>query len=161
MSSACKALLVFNLVRFPGQDRLLAYPTRDLFYLLIRYKFSLAYLNFNSLQEEIKKDLNFYAVQIKIHPRRLKKAMNFNYDIGLMKLDRPVLLGPDIAPICMDGFLPQFKPTTDAAYISGFGLTIFKRLKKTKKPECSTNEFLPRPFHTCEVRLFSQIHDCS
>ena len=105
------------------------------------------------MQDEIKKDLNFYAVQIKIYPRRLEKAINFNFDIGLMKLDRTVLLGPDMAPICMEGFLPQFKPTTDAAYISGFGLTIFKRLKKTKKPECSTNEFLPRPFHTCEVKF--------
>ena len=99
-------------------------------------------------------DLNFYAVQIKIYPERLKKAINFNYDIGLMKLDRPVLLGPTMAPICMEGFLPQLNPTTDEAYISGFGLTIFKRLKENKKPECSTNEFLPQPYHTCEVKPF-------
>ena len=105
------------------------------------------------LQSEIEHDLNFNGVQIKVYPRRLEKDENYNFDIGLVKLDRSVVFSSDMAPICLTGFLPEYGPTSNAVYISGFGLTLYKRLKKTKKPECSTNEFLPRPYHTCKVQL--------
>ena len=92
-------------------------------------------------------------MKIIVYPRRLEKDENYNFDIGLVKLDRSVLFSPDMGPICLDGFLPKYKPKNDAVYISGFGLTLYKRSKTSKKPECSTNQFLPRPYHTCKVKL--------
>ena len=60
----------------------------------------------------------------------MEKEENYNFDIGLVKLDRAVMFSPDMAPICLDGFLPEYKPTDDAVFISGFGLTLYKRSKK-------------------------------
>ena len=104
-------------------------------------------------QNEVKNDLNYYAIQIQVYHRRLEKDENFNFDIGLVKLDRYVMFTPDVSPICMDGFLKDFWPNSTSAYISGFGLTIYKKETNDKDPECSTNEFLPRPYHTCKVNI--------
>jgi hypothetical protein len=41
-------------------------------------------------------------VAIKVHPRRLEPGRtSLNYDIGLIKLDRTVIFGPDLSPICL------------------------------------------------------------
>ena len=41
-------------------------------------------------------------VMIKVHPQRLlNDRKSFNFDIGLIKLDRKVFFGPDIGPICL------------------------------------------------------------
>ena len=40
-------------------------------------------------------------VDIKVHPRRIAAESSPNYDIGLIKLDRSVIFGPDLMPICI------------------------------------------------------------
>ena len=86
-----------------------------------------------------------------MHQKRLENDENFNFDIGLIKLDRYVHFASDVAPICLDGFLDTYKKQSDSVFLSGFGLTIYRKSKKSRKPECSTNKFLPRPYHTCKV----------
>ena len=113
---------------------------------------AVSYLWRDSLQEEIKDNFHYQAKKIIVYPKRLSDKENHNFDIGLLKLDRYVQFSLDVSPICMDGFLSDFKPTDDAVYISGFGITLYKKGKKSSLPECSTNEFLPRPYHTCKVK---------
>ena len=36
----------------------------------------------------------------------------------------------------------------NAVFISGFGVTFYKQNMSATVPECSTNHFLPRPFHS-------------
>ena len=103
-------------------------------------------------KEEIRENKNHFAKKIIVYPERLEKDENFNFDIGLVKLDRYVKFTADIAPICIEGMISGFKPKSDAVFISGFGMTLYKKGKKAEMPECSTNQFLPRPFHTCKVR---------
>ena len=41
-------------------------------------------------------------VMIKVHPQRvMNDRKSFNFDIGLIKLDRKVFFGPDLSPICL------------------------------------------------------------
>ena len=41
-------------------------------------------------------------VTIKVHPQRvMNDRKSFNFDIGLIKLDRKVFFGPDLSPICL------------------------------------------------------------
>ena len=81
-----------------------------------------------------------------------------NYDIALLQLDREVLIGSDMSPVCLDQSLtkvgqehePDENPTV---YISGFGITFYRNNRTAKVPECSTNHFLPRPYHSKNISL--------
>ena len=115
-------------------------------------------------KQEKKAHLSYEAVRIIIPTEKLKIQTKHNYDIALVELDREVHLSTEMGPICLDaGPLsnpsnPLDTPTllgslahqkANAAYISGFGITFYRnKAIKDKVPECSTNQFLPRPFHS-------------
>ena len=108
-------------------------------------------------QEEIKHHSNYLGVKIIVPGKRLENNEKHNYDIGLIQLDRPVIIGHDMSPICLDK-----TPTLDgnvgheAVYISGFGITFYRENRSSTLPECSTNHFLPRPFHSQYYANFQQ-----
>lgn len=134
--------------------------------------------SFRQIRSDLKRQ-----VTIKIHPQRLSdNRKSFNFDIGLVKLDRKVFFGPDLSPICLKVFflmkflvtellrgslpLPPWSSSQEkcsspvmASPCTGdhraYDLyTIEPRKKGSKgkeKPQCSTNQFLPRPFHACKV----------
>ena len=86
------------------------------------------------------------------------KSLDLSVTFGnhLVRLDRYVKFTSAIAPICIDGLIPGYKPRNNAVFISGFGMTLYKKIGKANNmPECSTNSFLPRPYHTCKVRLWT------
>lgn len=109
---------------------------------------------------EIKQHLNYVGVKAIIPEEKLSLAGNHNYDIALLKLDRDVVFGLDMSPICLDSkshgrALDDGSPLTsthnqeqNAVFISGFGITHYKKERSSNHPECSTNHFLPRPFHS-------------
>jgi len=53
----------------------------------------------------------------------------------------------DVSPLCLPGSLKFRDVSHKTAYISGFGRNHYAIAGK--KAQCSTNLFLPRPFHTC------------
>ena len=67
-------------------------------------------------------------IQIKLHPHRLDEGTSFNYDIGLIQLDRAVIFGADLSPICLtDLFQAEMEPhPSKDVFISGFGLTLYR-----------------------------------
>ena len=109
---------------------------------------------------EIKQHLNYVGIKAIIPEEKLSLAGKHNYDIALLKLDRDVVFGLDMSPICLDSkshgrALDDGSPLTsthnqeqNAVFISGFGITHYKKKKSSTHPECSTNHFLPRPFHS-------------
>ena len=109
---------------------------------------------------EIKQHLNYVGVMAIVPEEKLSLAGKHNYDIALLKLDRDVVFGLDMSPICLDSAslgqaMDDGSPLTsthnqdqNAVFISGFGITHYKKKKSAKHPECSTNHFLPRPFHS-------------
>lgn len=42
-----------------------------------------------------------FQLTIKLHPNWYLHEFSFNYDIGLIKLERRVIFGPDLSPICL------------------------------------------------------------
>ena len=94
-------------------------------------------------------DMHYLGEEFIIHPDRLNTKDSQNYDIGLLKLDRKVNFNMEMSPICL-GKPHQVKrnrrnhTNTDKVFISGFGLTLYKKQKTNDDPECSTNKFLPR-----------------
>ena len=112
------------------------------------------------MQEEIEHHFHYNGVKIIVYPNRFTKEGTYNYDIGLVKLDRSVVFATDVLPICLDGLVPGLnipKKNYDKVFISGFGLTLYRKAGQLEKPECSTNQFLPRPFHTCKVHFLKSI----
>ena len=108
---------------------------------------------------EIKQHLNYIGVMAIIPEEKLSLAGKHNYDIALLRLDRDGVFGLDMSPICLDSeslgvALDGFPLTSthnqdeNAVFISGFGITHYKKKNSYKHPECSTNHFLPRPFHS-------------
>ena len=57
----------------------------------------------------------------KIHPKYESRFDNFfyEYDVALLKLDRPVKFAPNIIPICLPGHNDDFRG--DAGYVTGWG----------------------------------------
>ena len=91
-----------------------------------------------------------------MHAGRLVSPVSvYNYDIALVKVDRLVMFSTDIAPICLEGLVhshTQDQAQSQRVFISGFGLTLYRDKEGGKRtPECSTNSFLPRPYHACKV----------
>ena len=129
------------------------------------------------------------GVEMVLHPER--NMSKHNYDIGLLKLDRWVSFDRDIGPICLDGFVEtqqdEYKDGGEeeneevdeeeekekevkrdekypTAFISGFGLTLYRDSNVSAEPDCTTNHFLPRPFHPCArftVLTRTVLHKCA
>ena len=100
-----------------------------------------------NIQEEIKTHSNYLGVKIIVPGKRLENNERHNYDIGLVQLDRSVIIGSDMSPICLDN-TQTMEVGEDVVYISGFGITFYRENRTSTIPECSTNHFLPRPFHS-------------
>ena len=89
------------------------------------------------------------GVKIIVPGKRLENNERHNYDIGLVQLDRAVMIGNDMSPICLDNTQTlDGNVGEDVVYISGFGITFYRENRTSSMPECSTNHFLPRPFHS-------------
>ena len=109
-------------------------------------------------KSEILSEMSYVGEEFVIPPGRLTTADSQNYDIGLIRLDRNVIFDRDLSPICLGE--PYEDPSEEkaskkpAVFISGFGLTLYKNNRTMKNPECSTNQYLPRPYHACKTKCF-------
>ena len=93
--------------------------------------------SFRQIRSDLKRQ-----VTIKIHPQRLSdNRKSFNFDIGLVKLDRKVFFGPDLSPICLKVFFNEIpcdwtfkgllatstlEQQSREVFISGYGLTLYR-----------------------------------
>ena len=109
-------------------------------------------------KSEILSEMSYIGEEFIIPTERLTTEDSQNFDIGLMKLDRTVIFDREISPICLGE--PYEDPSEETAskkpavFISGFGLTLYKKNRTLKNPECSTNHHLPRPYHACKTKCY-------
>ena len=139
-------------------------------------------------EAEIRDNHSYLGVKIMITKEKLTQMETQNYDIAIVQLDRDVLLGSDMSPVCLDQQLTNVGQEHDTedpiVYISGestklsagfryslmdckivlettiyflkpqflgFGITFYRKNRTHEVPECSTNHFLPRPYHSKNI----------
>ena len=79
------------------------------------------YISLSLLFPEPYNEVRRFAKLRKIHPKYESRFDQFftEYDVALLKLDRPVKLAPNIIPICLPGRNDDFGG--DSGYVTGWG----------------------------------------